>query len=67
MEIIFTSSKFFVSVLSPKFKFKMLKGSVEWLLRYSTFNNLMSSSIGGRLNFKNFFILVWSLKIEFKI
>ena len=39
----------------------------QWLLRYSTFNILKSSSIGGRLHCKPFSILVWSPYLKFQI
>ena len=38
----------------------------QWLLRYSTFNILRSSSVGGCLPFIDF-ILVWSPWLKFKI
>ena len=41
--------------------------SIQWLLRYSTLNILRLSSIGGRLHFKKFLILVWSYPHKFKI
>ena len=49
---------FFIFVWSPEFKFKIWGGSNEWLLRYSTFNILRSSSIGGRLPLEVVFISV---------
>ena len=41
--------------------------SIQWLLRYSTFNILRSSSIGGCLYLKDLLNMVWSYKLKFKI
>ena len=42
--------------------FNIWVGSNKWLLRYSTFNILRSSSIGGRLHLKYLNTLLWSPK-----
>ena len=55
---------FWFSPLRVSLKFE---GIIQWLLRYSTLNILRSSSIGGRLQFKYFLILVWSPEHEVKI
>ena len=55
LEVIFISS-ISIFVWSPELKFKIWGGSDEWLLRYSTFNILRSSSIGGRLPLEVVFI-----------
>ena len=71
MEVVFVLSIFLfwfgallILVWSTELKFQISERSDQWLLRYSTFNILRSSSIGGRLCI---FILVWSSKLKFKI
>ena len=65
MEVIFhwRSSSFqeiLLSVQSPKLKFRIRERSNQWDMRYSTFNILRSSSIGGRLHCNQFLLSVWS-------
>jgi hypothetical protein len=65
-----------ILVRYPEIKLKNLGGSNQWLLRYSTFDILRSSSIGGCLplevvfpwrlsSFQALLILVWSPELEF--
>ena len=53
-------------VWSSKFKFKIWIWSNKWLLRYSTFNILRSSSIVVCLHFKDLWNMVCSSKLKFK-
>ena len=71
LEIIFhwRSSSFqalLILVWSPELKFKIWGRSNQWLLRYSTFNILRSSSIGGCLYFKHFWFWFGPLSLSLK-
>ena len=57
-----------MKVVSSNFKFQFgpLKSVVADLLRYSTFDILRSSSIGGRLHFNQVLILGWCPELKFK-
>ena len=67
LEVLFISSIFDL-IWSPELKFQIWERSNQWLLRYSTFNNFRSSSIGGSLCFKHFLFwfgpLISGLKFE---
>ena len=54
-------------VWSPKLQFKVWGRSDQWLLRYSNFRILRSSSIGIHLHYEQLSILVLSSKLKFKI
>ena len=56
-----------ILVWSPQLKFKILGRFNQWVLNYSTFSILRSSSTLGHLHFKQYSILVWSPKLKFKI
>ena len=58
--------KFLSFVCSPKCQLKLWGRSSQWLLRYSTFNILRSSSIGCRLHFKHLLFLFVPLSLSFK-
>ena len=62
LEVIFIFSIFYL-VWSPELKFQIWERSDQWLLKYSTFKILRSSSIGGCLPFK-LLILVHSPSIK---
>ena len=51
----FSFQAFFILVWSSELHFENWRRSDQWLLRYSTFNILRSSSNGGRLCFKHFY------------
>ena len=57
---------FWNMVWSSKLKFKVWVRSNKWLLRHSTSNILRSSSIGGRLHFKDLKILLGHLSLRLK-
>ena len=50
---------------SHKSKFNILIRSDHWLLRYSTFNILRSSSVGCDLHLNSLKSSLWSYKHEF--
>jgi hypothetical protein len=66
LEVVFILSIYYFFLWSPKLKFKIRGGSDEWLLRYSTFNILRSSSIGGHLHFKHIIFLFGLLSLSLK-
>ena len=57
----------FISVWSPELKLKIWERSNKWLLRYSNFDILRPSSIGGHFHFKNFVFLFGHLRICLKL
>ena len=57
---------FFILVWSPELQFQIKGRSVQWLLIYSTFKILRSSSIGGHLCFKHFQFCFGHLSLSFK-
>ena len=57
----------YLKIWWSKIKFNIWVWSNKWLLIYSTFNILRTTSIGGHLCFNNFQNLVWSYKHKFKI
>ena len=65
LEVLFVSSIFDFGLL----KFKIRGRSDQWLLKYSTFNILRSSSIGRRLPFKHlwFWFSPLSLSLKFDV
>ena len=56
-----------ILIWSPQLNFKIWERSDHWLLGYSTFNILRSSSIKGLLHFEQFSILIGYSKLTFKI
>ena len=65
LEVVFISSIFNL-VWSPELKFQIWGRSDQWLLKYSTFNILRSSSIDGRLPFKHFWFWFGPLSLSLK-
>ena len=59
--------EFLLSVWSPNLKSKFWERSNQWLLRYSTFDILRSSSNRCHLHFKHFLLSVYSPKLKFKV
>ena len=67
LKVLFISRQFSNLVCPHEIKFKILERFDQWILSYSTFNILRSSSIKGCLHFKQYSILIWSPKFNFKI
>ena len=59
--------QFLILIWSPQLKFKIWERSDQWLLRYSTFSILRSSSSKGLLHFEQFSIWIGYSKLTFKI
>ena len=65
LEVVYISS-IFDMVWSPELKFQIWGRSDQWLLRYSTFNILRSSSIGGHLCCKHIWFWFGPLSLSLK-